>query len=245
MRMGFQDRTARGLAAAALALLVAACATTGHQTVVTSVPAPVYVAIAGLTPAERLEEAVSRLRQGQKEQARAELKAALAVSPGDKNAQKLLASIDADPRVTFGDKNYVYTVKPGETLWSLSKRLLGDPLLFYALAKYNEIDVPESVNGGQALLIPGVAPRRVVVAAPPRRPVAKPAAPAPAVQARAADPAQASQLRRTALEHMNRGQIDQAEALLQQASVLDPGNATIQADLDRARRIQASVRPRS
>jgi Flp pilus assembly protein TadD len=44
---------------------------------------------------------------------------------------------------------------------------------------------------------------------------------------------------------MNRGRIDKAEALLQQARVLDPDNPTIQADLDRARRIQASVRPRS
>ena len=44
---------------------------------------------------------------------------------------------------------------------------------------------------------------------------------------------------------MNRGRIDQAEALLQQASLLDPDNALIQAVLVRARRIAAGVRPKS
>jgi predicted Zn-dependent protease len=226
-----------------MALLAAACATTGRQAMVTSVRPPVYAAIPGLTPAQRVEQAIARLRQGQRDEARAELKAALAQSPGDKVAQKLLASIDSDAKATLGAKSYSYTVKPGETLWSISQRLLGDPLLFYSLARYNQIDIPESVNGGQVLLIPGSPPRRVAAPAP-RKPAARPATPAP-VQARAADPVQAGQLRRAALEHMNRGRIDKAEALLQQARVLDPDNPTIQADLDRARRIQASVRPRS
>jgi hypothetical protein len=55
------------------------------------------------------------------------------------------------------------------------------------------------------------------------------------------DPARATQLRAQALEQMNRGAINDAVANLQQATTLDPGNALIRRDLDRALRIQSTV----
>lgn len=71
--------------------------------------------------------------------------------------------------------------------------------------------------------------------APPR---ATPPRPAPA----AANPARASQLRAQGLEQLNRGAVDRAIALLQQASQLDPSNALIKRDLDRAVRIGEAVK---
>jgi Tfp pilus assembly protein PilF len=48
------------------------------------------------------------------------------------------------------------------------------------------------------------------------------------------DPAKARVLRAQGLEALNKGAIDKAQDLLRQALRLDPGNALIQRDLDRA-----------
>jgi hypothetical protein len=92
------------------------------------------------------------------------------------------------------------------------------------------------------------------VVAPAPRPAAKPAAPKagsgrtpthpPAQTAAAptaADVARAAKLRASGLEQLNRGAVDKAVALLQQASQLDPGNELIQHDLERALRISQVV----
>lgn len=70
--------------------------------------------------------------------------------------------------------------------------------------------------------------------APPRAAPPRPAAPA-------ANPGRAAQLRASGLEQLNRGAVDRAIALLQQASQLDPNNALIKRDLERAIRIGAAV----
>jgi hypothetical protein len=115
-------------------------------------------------------------------------------------------------------------------------------MLFYALARYNGIETPDAVEPGQTILIPGVIRRAPAPAAP------APPASAPAVKAQAAppsgNPGRASDLRRRALEDMNKGSVDLAVALLQQAMPLDPNNPLIRNDLDRALRIQASLRRR-
>jgi Flp pilus assembly protein TadD len=78
-------------------------------------------------------------------------------------------------------------------------------------------------------------------AARPSRPAAPRATP-PRPAAPAANPVRASQLRAQGLEQLNRGAVDRAIALLQQASQLDPSNALIKRDLDRAVRIGAAVK---
>ncbi|MDZ4318367.1 MAG: hypothetical protein U1A07_05925, partial [Phenylobacterium sp.] len=56
------------------------------------------------------------------------------------------------------------------------------------------------------------------------------------------NPTRAAQLRGQGLERLNRGAVDQAVGLFRQALTFDPGNAVIQKDLDRALRIQKTVR---
>jgi hypothetical protein len=233
----------RILLAALLAMSLAACATTTPSVAPTTTTtgsgqvrgtpaAPVITATPGLVARDRQKLAVDLLDDGHPEQARAELIALLAELPASVVARKLLDQIDRDPRALLGEKNYPYKVRAGETMSELAGRFLGDPLMFYGLARYNGIAAPSQMEVGQTLLIPGV-PRKVAPAA------AKPAGPDPAAQRNVA---RAAQLRAQGLEQMNRGAIHQAVATLRQAQQLDPANPAIQRDLDRALRIQTTVR---
>jgi hypothetical protein len=92
------------------------------------------------------------------------------------------------------------------------------------------------------------APRpvpRAPAPAPPR--VASPNKPPPPTVAKpppanGRDPIKARALRAQGLEQLNKGAIGKAQDLLRQALRLDPGNALIQRDLDRAIRIGQAVR---
>jgi hypothetical protein len=196
-------------------------------------PPPVIPAI------ERIRRAVDFLNHGQPNLARPELAAVVAEIPGDHTAVSLLEQIDRDPRALLGERNYPYKLRPGETLSMLAERFLGDPMLFYALSRYNGIDAPITVEVGRNLLIPGVPKRVAPAPAPPPVTPAKPPPPAAGV-----NPVRANQLRRTALEDMNKGAVDRAVALLQQAAALDPASTLIKADLERALRIQGSLKRR-
>lgn len=222
------SRTALRLAAVALlSALSAACASTPTPGPTASLAA----ASAAVPPAERLKRAVDHLGRGEAEAAHAELAQLLTEKPGDTTAKKLLDEIERDPKAMLGTRSYAYKIKPGETLSTLSARFLGDPLLFYALARYNGIAAPNSAEVGRTLQIPGF-PK----VAPPVKRAAAPPPPAPV------DPERAGKLRRAALEAMTKGSIDQAVALLRQAQPLDPANQFIKIDLDRATRIQATVK---
>jgi hypothetical protein len=121
-------------------------------------------------------------------------------------------------------------------------------MMFYALARYNGIS-PAELTSGRTIRIPGHArqnPDRKVTAQ--ERPKAGPKAELPAIakeakpESRPANPARAARLRAQGLEELNRGAVDRAVALLQQASQLDPASPAIQRDLGRAIRIQKTVR---
>jgi hypothetical protein len=124
-------------------------------------------------------------------------------------------------------------------------------MLFYALARYNEVAVPANPPVGSSILIPGKQ-KIAKKAAPKPQSAKKPAAaaantsPAPAIAkkppAPSSNPPRASKLRGMALAAMNSGAIDRAVALLRQAHSADPGNSVIRNDLNRALRIQSSVR---
>jgi Flp pilus assembly protein TadD len=162
------------------------------------------------------------------------LMSALKDQPSNDTARKLLNQIDNDPKVVLGVKAYPYRAKPGDTASALAGRLMGDPLMFYALARLNGIDPPSKPLDGLTVMIPG-EPKAVVKAAPPK--AAAPVAPA----APKRDPARAGQLRAQGLVQLNQGAIGRAVGLLQQAAALDPGNPAIARDLDRALRIQRTV----
>lgn len=202
---------------------------------------------------ERVTRAIAALNRGDPQAARRELMAVLRRDSGDVVARQLLQQIDSDPRVLLGQENYSYTLRAGESLTTIAQRALGNPMLFYALARYNNIAVPSSVVPGQTILIPG---RRPAPPPPPRpeprpipsRPTPGPAAtpaPAPSRPApQATNPALAARLRGQGLAALNGGAVDRAVMLLRRASALDPGNAAIRADLGRALRIQGTVRSR-
>lgn len=238
------------LAITALSLMLAACETTGAGKA-RSVVAKPPTASAGLSPRERERRAIEMLNQGRPDEARAELQAALAKEPDAPLARKLLDQIEKDPQTLLGTKSFAYRMKRGETFSGLAGRFLGDPNLFYALARYNGVAVPaQGQLGGDTIRIPGVpkkaaapAPRKPASAAkapPPSAAAAKPPSAAPA-----RDPGRANQLRAEGLQQMNRGAIDSAVALLRQAQRLDPESALIRRDLNRALRIQATVRANS
>jgi len=233
------------LASCALALLLAACETTDTVKPQLTVGAPA-TARPGLAPRERERRAVEMLNQGRPAEARTELAAALTQEPGAALALNLMRQIDTDPKVLLGEKSFSYTVRRGETFTGLADRFLGDPYLFYALARYNGVAVPAQSQVGGTLQIPG-EPKRAAAPAPRKPAAAAAAAPvtATAPVAPARNPAQASQLRATALEHMSKGAIDNAITLLRKAAALDPGNLLIRRDLERALRIQATVRARA
>jgi hypothetical protein len=223
-------------ATAAAGLLLSACATTPPAP-----PAPIArapTAQVGLSVDERMTLAVELLNHDNRENARVELLAIIATAPDNIAAPRLLREMDEDAQAMLGPQNFAYTVRLGETLETIAARFLGDPLRFYILARYNGIAAPASIVEGQVLMIPGAPPRK----APPRRTVPPPptvTATTPAPQA-----ARARTLRTAALENMNRGRINRAVGLLEQAAQVDPGNPLIRRDLARAQRIQARVNGR-
>ena len=212
-------------------------------------PGPVEV----LGPRARLARALERLGQGQSDAARLDVVAILAMRPRDRVALDLLQQIDSDPRDLLGRDSYAYQIRAGETLSSISGRLLRNRYRFWALARYNNIAVPVSAEVGQTILIPGRAPG-APVARPIRptvaeRPAAKPVdrqverpVERPVVQPARTNPAAAARLRNQGLGEMARGSIDKAVRLLERALTFDPANATIIGDLGRARKIQQAVR---
>ncbi len=174
MRLG--RRTAGLLGAGVTYAVLTACVpTTTDPAVTTAAPqpaaaTPVCAADPTLTQRQRLRAASDLLSLGDPCKARAELVAYHEKSPPNKMTRTMLRSIDGDPQEMFGAQYYTYRAQPGESLSLIAKDHLGDPLLFYALARYNGIERPMALSAGQILRIPGTAkpaPRRAADASAP------------------------------------------------------------------------------
>ncbi|MHB8529926.1 MAG: hypothetical protein ACYC8V_10505, partial [Caulobacteraceae bacterium] len=229
-----RTRHLRAAVAACLLGSLAACATTPRRPHLRSPTAARAPMPSHPAPADRLARASALLGRGEPAPARAELIGLLQAQPASPPGRLLLDQIDMDPRALLGDRNFSYVVKPGETFYTLAARFLGDRRLFYGLARYNHVEVPDDSIVGRTVLIPG-APRGAPVARrrpPPVPPAAPPAiaSPAPAMAANRRDPVGARHLRVKALEAMNGGRIDTAVALLQRARQLDPASSALQDD---------------
>ena len=242
---------ARSVAIVLLAVALAGCGTILRRGAVTPPSAQPAPEDANARGRDRLRDVIAALNRGDAAGARRMLNAALRRQPNDGIARQLLEQIDRDPRALLGSESYSYTLREGETLSTVAQRALGNPMMFYALARYNNIAVPSSVQPGQTILVPG---RRPAPPPPPRpeprptparpTPTAPTPTPAPRAAVPAANPALAARLRGQGLAAMNGGAIDRAVALLRRALSLDPGNALIASDLNRALRIQSTVRSR-
>lgn len=200
--------------------------------------------------AQEFSDVVALLDQGDEKSARKRLDVMVKRDPNDVRSAGLLSTIAADPVKTLGSKAFDYHVETGDSFQGLAQRFLGDRLKFYLLARYNKIAVPASLTAGQTLRIPGTAPkpspaRPKTETVSAQTPITKPAAPKSAAPlAVAANPHRAAQLRAAGLAALNKGQVEQAVGLLYRALGAEPGNALIQHDLDRAKRIQATVKAR-
>jgi hypothetical protein len=108
----------------------------------------------GLASGERLQLAIKSLQFGEVARARVELQTFLAGQPKNKVASSLLAQIDTPIETYFPRDSFPVSLKQGESLSTLSATYLGDPLQFYALARYNQIQNPSKVTVGQSVRMP-------------------------------------------------------------------------------------------
>jgi LysM domain len=122
-----------------------------------SPPAAVAAAPAPLDVPKTLLAVRNLLDLGEAADAERDLQAVLQAEPQNREALSLLRQIREDPLVILGRESHPYRVAPGETLSSIAGRALKDSLLFYALARYNNIKVPRQVAAGQMIRVPGRA----------------------------------------------------------------------------------------
>ena len=190
------------------------------------------------TARERAQRAIQLPGEGKEAPAMVELEAIIAEKPQNTIALKLRDQIQKDPDELLGESHQTYTVKEGETTSSLAGRFLGDPLLFYAFSRYNNLEAPNRLMVGQVLKLPDRSVER------PEAPVETVEVPKPPFAARIVsteDAAAANALRLEALEELNVGEAENAMTLLRQALTLDGNNPNIAADLAKVERIQAAL----
>lgn len=111
-----------------------------------------------LTYSEYLSMGIQSLQIGEPENARRHIQNALDLNPRSKKAAGLIKQIDADPVQLLGTEYFIYEVRQGESLSSISDEFLGDSLMFYVLARYNDVNNPSELTAGQTLKIPGKEP---------------------------------------------------------------------------------------
>jgi hypothetical protein len=112
-------------------------------------------------------EALEPLQAGDEATARTMLEQAQKHDPAYELPKRLLQQITGDPQRDYGAASFPYRVERGDTLATIAQRFLNDKYLFYALAKYNDIKVPRSLQVGQTLRIWGKAPRMAPAKVPP------------------------------------------------------------------------------
>ncbi len=117
-----------------------------------------------LSAREHVQNAVTALQYGQEANAKADLEAALRQDPESKIAKSLMAQIQADPVQYFGgQESFSYTVQSGDSLSTIARRFLDDPLKFHILAKFGGITDPSHLQPGQTIRVPGKKPPEVAV----------------------------------------------------------------------------------
>lgn len=215
-------------------------------------PPPARLPNAPVTSASAVDSVQNALLAGKDRDAQKQLKALLKRDPMNPSLLLLQDALTNDAKAALGPNNYPYSVRAGETIEELAQRFLGNRLKAYQLARYNDLTLPALLAAGQTIRIPGSLPRPkpqpVPERQPPKAPQTSPAPakpkPSPPAARPTGNPAAAQRARAAGLSALNRGAVAQAIAQLERAQALDPGNAQIQRDLQRARRIAATVKAR-
>ena len=105
---------------------------------------------------DHVEKGISLLQNGEIIKAKTELYAALRKDPGNIAAVNLVHQINTDAAVYFaGETHFFYEIQSADTLSTVASKFLNDPLKFYILAKYNDIEIPAAVKMGKTIKIPG------------------------------------------------------------------------------------------
>lgn len=104
-----------------------------------------------------LATAMDLLENGRGDAARTLLAALAEDAPRSRVLTSLLRQIDAPPEQLLPGPYRQVRVDAGESLSLIAARELGDPLMFYALARLNGIDVPAQVPVGTVLKVPETA----------------------------------------------------------------------------------------
>ncbi len=108
------------------------------------------------TSDEHIKEAIKYLHKGDESKARLELESAVRQEPSNMTAINLLVQVNTPPEKYFTQKeSFAYKIKKGESLSTVAKKFLDEPLKFYILAKYNGIDDPRKLKSGHTIRIPG------------------------------------------------------------------------------------------
>lgn len=105
-------------------------------------------------PAGTVGEAIGLLQEGKERRAERLLEKLTNERPDDVTAKLLLAQIRQPPEELLGTEFEEVEVRVGESLSVIAERSIGNGLLFYSLAKLNDVDIPRLLTPGQQLKIP-------------------------------------------------------------------------------------------
>ncbi|MCG8611285.1 MAG: LysM peptidoglycan-binding domain-containing protein, partial [Pseudomonadales bacterium] len=105
-------------------------------------------------PQQNVDQALKYIQNGNYEDARQMLTETLKRAPEHRLAKFIHEQLQIPPQQYFGQNYRFHTVQRGESLSKIAKTQLGNPLLFVALARYNEIEQPEAIDIGMKLKIP-------------------------------------------------------------------------------------------
>lgn len=120
-------------------------------------PAPVPAARETQSQPADLPTAMEYLESGRGDEARQVLAELAEEAPGSTIVAGLLRQIDVPPEKLLPGPYRQVEVGPGESLSLIAARELGDPMMFYALARLNGIDVPARIPVGTLLRVPAHA----------------------------------------------------------------------------------------
>lgn len=105
-------------------------------------------------PEANLSTAMKYLETGRAVEAREILERLSREAPNSEVVSSLVRQIDVPVKELLPGPYQQIEVRPGESLSLIAAREIGDPLMFYALARLNGIDVPARVPVGTMLRIP-------------------------------------------------------------------------------------------